>query len=88
MFLKKCCERCQRQLDRYKNSSTEIVPYSDLACFSPHCEADCQVCKKTTVWSKGLSISQYKHQRSQIGSQVLSEKEMYGVWVIWHDSFK
>ena len=56
MFSKKCCERCKRQLDRYKKSSTEIVPHSDLASFSPHCETDCHVYKKTTVRSKGLSL--------------------------------
>ena len=34
---------------RYKKSSIEIVPDSDQACFSPHYETGCQVCKKTTV---------------------------------------
>ena len=56
MFPKNCCERCKRQLDRYKKSSTEVVPHSELACFSPPCETDCHVCKKTTVQSKGLSL--------------------------------
>ena len=46
MFPKKCCERCKRQLDRYKKSSTETVPYSELACFSPQCKTDCHVFKK------------------------------------------
>ena len=54
MFPRNCCERCKRQLDRYKKSSIEIVPHSDLACFSPYWETDCQVCKKSTVQSKGL----------------------------------
>ena len=46
MFPKKCCERCKRQLDRYKKSSTETVTYSKLACFSPQCKTDCHVFKK------------------------------------------
>ena len=32
-FPKKCCEDCTRHIDRYKKSSTKIVPRSDLACF-------------------------------------------------------
>ena len=56
MFPKKCCERCKHQLDRYKKSSTEIVPHSYLACFSPHCKTSCHVCKKTMVRSKDLLL--------------------------------
>ena len=44
VFPKKGCERFKRQLDGYKKRSTEFVPHSDLACFSPHYETDCHVC--------------------------------------------
>ena len=46
VFAKKCCEPRKRQLDKYKKSLIKIVLYTDVACFSSHCETDCQVCKK------------------------------------------
>ena len=83
MFPKKCCEHCKRQLDRYKKSSAEIVPHSHLACFSPHCETGCHVCKKTMVRSKDLSLkSKQTSKKSGWLSSTLKKKKCkeYGLF--------
>ena len=83
MFPKKCCEWCKCQLDGYKKSSIKIVADGHLACFSPRCETDCQVCKKTTVWSKRLSLksTQISKKSGWLSSFLVKKKcKKYGLF--------